>query len=237
MPERVLLQKEIMTTLKIAVFASVMAFLPILCKAASSDTVSSPKYIIGPGDLVEISVWNHPELTKEVSVRPDGWLSFPLIGEICASGANPEVLSKQIKLKLLPYLKDPKVSVIVSKYRSKRILVLGEVKKPGAYQYEGGLTAFDAVGLAEGYNKHAQLKSIVVVRNPYDKQPNFYLANLYKAIHDGNLKENIILMPGDIVYVPQNFIGNAGDFFDYFMTKIRPAADSYFIYELAVNAN
>ena len=210
--------------------------MPILSEAASSAAVSSSKYIIGPGDEIEISVWNHPELTKDVSVRPDGWLSFPLVGEVFASGVNPEVLSKQIRQKLLSYLKDPKVSVIVSKYRSKKILVLGEVKKPGAYQYEGGITAFDAVGLAEGYNKHAQLKSILIVRNPYEKKPNFYVANLYKAIHDGNMTENVKLMPGDIVYIPQNFVGNAGDFMDYWMTKIRPAADTFFVYELAVNS-
>ena len=105
------------------------------------------KYLIGAGDVLEVSVWNHLELTKEVSVRPDGWISLPLVGEILAYGVSPGVLSERIQEKLLQYLKDPHVSVIVSKYKSKKILVLGEVKKPGMYQFEGDLTAFDAIGV------------------------------------------------------------------------------------------
>ncbi len=190
------------------------------------------KYLIGAGDVLEVSVWNHLELTKEVSVRPDGWISLPLVGEILAYGVSPGVLSERIQEKLLQYLKDPHVSVIVSKYKSKKILVLGEVKKPGMYQFEGDLTAFDAIGLAEGYNSHAQLKSILVVRDAYTK-PIFFLANLYKVIHDGNMSENVALLPGDIVYVPQNFIGNMGDFMDYWIQKIRPAADTFWLYKLA----
>lgn len=192
------------------------------------------KYLIGPGDILDVSVWNHPELTKEVSVRPDGWISMPLAGEVLSSGKSPSGLSEAIRVKLLAYLKDPKVSVIVSKYKSKKILVLGEVKKPGMYQYEGGLTAFEAIGLAEGYNSHAQLKSILIVRNPYSK-PAFYLANLYKVIHDSDMRENVSLLPGDIVYVPQNFIGNVGDFLDYWLQRVRPAADTFWLYKLAMD--
>ena len=202
---------------------------------AQPEEANSPeKYIIGAGDLLEISVWNHPELTKEVSVRPDGWISLPLAGEVFSFGMSPGALSDTIREKLLQYIKDPHVSVIVSKYRSKKILVIGEVKKPGSYQYEGGLTAFDAIGLAEGYNTHAQLKSILVVRDPYLK-PVFYVANLYKVIHDGNMRENVSLLPGDIVYVPENFIGNMGDFMDYWIQKVRPAADTFWLYKLAMD--
>lgn len=200
--------------------------------AAPDDVAKNEKYIIGAGDVLEISVWNHPELTKEVSVRPDGWISLPLAGEVPAGGMSPGGLSETIKEKLLQYLKDPNVSVIVSKYKSKKILVLGEVKKPGMYQYEGGLTAFEAIGLAAGYNSHAQLKSILIVRNPYSK-PVFYVANLYKVIHNADMRDNLSLLPGDIVYVPQNFIGNFGDFMDYWMQKIRPTADTFWLYKLA----
>lgn len=193
------------------------------------------KYILGSGDIIEISVWNHPELKREMSIRPDGWISFPLAGEFAASGITPIALSEQIQQKLLKYMRNPIVSVIVVKYGSKKVLVLGEVKKPGLYQYEGGMTAFDAIGLSEGYNKHAELRSILVVRNvkTNPKHPEFLLANLYKAIHDANMSENILLEPYDIVYVPKSFIGNLGDFMDYFISRIKPAAESYYLYDLA----
>jgi len=220
---------------KLVAFALFTLTLVISCLAAQpDDNIKKAQYKIGAGDLIEVSVWNHAELTKEVSVRPDGWISLPLAGEVFCNGESPSALSETIREKLLQYLKDPNVSVIVSKYKSKKILVLGEVKKPGMYQYEGGLTAFDAIGLAEGYNSHAQLKSILVVRNPYSK-PVFYVANLYKVIHDADMRENIALFPGDVVYVPENFIGNLGDFMDYWIQRIRPAADTFWLYKLAMD--
>lgn len=197
-------------------------FLPNNCFSEDNSN-----YILGPGDTIEISVWNHPELKKELSVRPDGWVSFPLAGEVLASGEKPGALSAKIRDKLLTYIKNPEVSVIVLQYKSKHILILGQVKKPGLYQYEGGMTVFDAIGIAEGYNKHAELKSILVVRNAFSEKPQFYLANLHETIHEGYGQKDIELMPKDIVYVPQNFIGNLGDFMDYFLTRIQPSAQSY----------
>ena len=195
--------------------------------------VGKSYYLLGSSDIIEISVWNHPELTKTMRVRPDGWISFPLAGEFRASGVTPEDLAGQIHAKLLSYFKDPKVSVIVTEYKSKKILVIGEVKKPGLYQYEGGMSAFDAVGLAEGYNKHAQLKGIVVIRNGLTAAPAFYLVDLYRAIHDGSTSGDVFLQPRDIVYVPQNAIGNIADFTDFWMQRLRPAADTYFLADIA----
>jgi polysaccharide export outer membrane protein len=132
-------------------------------------------------------------------------------------------------MKLTKYLKNPVVSVNVLKYQSKKILVLGEIKLPGLYQYEGHMTVFNAIGLAGGYNKHAELKNVLVVRNASykPKQPDFYVVNIHKLIHDGNTVGNIALIPGDIVYVPKNIMGNIGDFMDYYLSRIQPAAESY----------
>ena len=224
-----------MSLKKLVITVLVISILGVLSGLVLAQEASKDDYLIGAGDLIEISVWNHPELTKSMKVRPDGWVSFPLAGELLASNVKPAVLADQIRRNLLSYMKDPRVTVIVTEYNSKKILVLGEVKKPGLYQFEGGMTAFDAIGLAEGQNKHAQLKSIVVVRNVYAKTPQFYLVDLYTAIHDGISSGDVELQPKDIVYVPQNFIGNVADFTDYFMSRVRPAADTYFIAEVARN--
>lgn len=191
--------------------------------------VSGPKYTLGSSDVLEISVWNKADLTHEVTVRPDGWITYPLIGEVYVTGCNPAELAEIIKEKLSTYLRNPVVSVNVLQYRNKKILVIGEVKLPGLYQYEGNMTVFNAIGLAGGYKKHAELKNVLIVRNSSfkPKNPDFYLVNLHKVIHDGNASENLILDPGDIVYVPQNVIGNIGDFMDYYLSRIQPAADSY----------
>ncbi|MBU1912026.1 MAG: polysaccharide biosynthesis/export family protein [Candidatus Omnitrophica bacterium] len=197
----------------------------------NADTNKESEYVMGPGDQLEVSVWNHPEFTRTIRIRPDGKISLPLINNMRASGVTPSALSKIISDQLVKYIKDPQVSVIVAEYRSKNILVIGNVIKPGLYQYEGNMTVFDAIGMAEGYKPHAQLKSILVVRGAYDNDPRYYIANLYKAIHDGDLRDNVGLQPKDIVYVPKNFIGNAADFADFYITRIQPVATSYYFYK------
>lgn len=187
-------------------------------------------YIMGPGDTLEISVWNNPELTKTMRIRPDGRISFPLVGEITANGKTSTELTEAMELALVKYIKEPRVSVIVTDYKSKNILVLGNIKKPGLYQYEGNMTILDAIGKAEGYDKFAKLRSVVVIRDSNSDAPQFYIADLYKAVHDGDTVDNITLLPKDIVYVPRSFIGTIDDFFEFFLSKIRPAAESYFFY-------
>ncbi len=217
----------------VVVLALATAIGVIPAAAENDEPQAPPAYTIGNGDLIEVSVWNHQDLSKQIRVRPDGWISLPLAGEVYATGATPHVLSSMIRTKLLDYLKNPKVSVIVLEYTSKKVLVIGEVKQPGLYQFEGNMTAFEAIGVAGGYNKHAELKSILVIRNGYSKAPEFYLANLYHAIHDGSVRGNVALMPGDIVYIPKNFIGNVGDFVDFWLSRVKPAADTYFLYKIS----
>ncbi|MFH1398350.1 MAG: polysaccharide biosynthesis/export family protein [Candidatus Omnitrophota bacterium] len=194
---------------------------------------SGSKYILGTGDIIEISVWNHQELKSTLSIRPDGFISYPVAGEIQAAGQTTTALADQIHEKLLVYLKDPKISVNVIESRSKKVLVLGEVKTPGLYTLENQMTAFESIGLAGGYLKYAELRSILVIRKPYSECPQFILVNLHKALDHANTSENVLLEPKDIIYVPRSFIGNTGDFLDFFMSKIRPAADTYLLYDIA----
>jgi len=195
------------------------------------------EYVIGPGDSIEIYVWKHDDLTKDIRVRPDGKTLFPIIGELQLSGITPSILAREIEGRLSKYIKEPKVSVIVKEYSSKKILILGEVEDVGLYQYEGDMTAFDAIGLASGYKRHAELRSILVIRDANSTSPQICIANLYKVIHDGDLSENVALKPNDIIYVPKNFIGNVGEGIDFFLSKIQPIAGTYFFYTEAVDGD
>jgi polysaccharide export outer membrane protein len=193
---------------------------------------NEPEYVIGSGDEVEVTVWNHPEFARKVRIKPDGKISLPLIKDITANGVTPSKLTQAITDQLSKYIKEPKVSVIVTDYKSKKILVIGAINGPGLYQYEGNMTVFDAMGMAGGYNPHAQLKSILVIRGAADSdKPKFYVANLYRAIHDGDITQNVVLQPKDIIYVPKNFIGNFDDFLGYYFSKIQPIASSYLFYQ------
>lgn len=222
---------------KIKVISWLIFFIAVSIFALNSpscaEQLGASKYILGAGDIIEICVWNHQELKSTLSIRPDGLISYPVAGEIQAAGETTAGLADQIREKLLVYMKDPKISVNVIDYRSKKVLVLGEVKNPGLYLCESQMTAFEVIGLAGGYLKYAELRSILVIRKPYSESPQFILVNLHKALDHANTKENVLLEPKDIIYVPRSFIGNAGDFLDFFISKIRPAADTYFLYDIA----
>src|ERR1051326_6903279 len=103
---------------------------------AVSPQVVGSDYVIGADDILGIDVWKEPELTRPVQVRPDGKISLPLVGEIQAAGLHPLDLQKQIADKLQAYISNPAVSVIVQEVRSKKINVIGQVQRPGAYRSE-----------------------------------------------------------------------------------------------------
>jgi len=210
----------------LAVFFVLSGFLSTVSAAEGS---SSSAYSLGASDVLEISVWNRPDLKRQLIVRPDGWITYPLIGEVRVNGVTPAELTARITRRLAKYVRNPVVSVDVLQYRSSKILVIGEVKTPGLYQCEGNMTVFNAIGLAGGYNKYAELKNVLVVRNATykPKNPDFFIVNIHKLIHDGNVLGNIALLPGDIVYVPKNIVGNIGAAVDYYLSRISSIAQSY----------
>ncbi|MDO9575170.1 MAG: polysaccharide biosynthesis/export family protein [bacterium] len=154
-------------------------------------------YRIGPEDVLEVYVFGYDEFSRDVTVRADGKVAYPLVGEIDACGLTPDILADSIKTRLSLYLKEPLVSVIVKKEASKIIYILGEVRSPGKY-YMGSkeLGVMECIGFAGGYTSTAELTKVSVVRGgkiiPVD------LSNVLK----GNLDENINLKPGDRVYLP-----------------------------------
>ena len=162
----------------------------------------SDDYVIGEEDILSISVWKEPDLTRQVPVRPDGKISLPLIGEVVASGLTAPKLSSVITEKLKAYISNPEVNVIVQEVRSQVFNVVGEVLKPGPYELTRPTTVLDAIGLAGGPAPFAKLKSIRIMRTlPDGKEERLYFD--YKAALKGQkMEQNIYLKTGDIVIVP-----------------------------------
>ena len=171
-------------------------------------------YKIGQGDALDISVWQHSELDKKVIVRPDGCISFPLVGDIDAVGQTPPQLASHLKENLSRLIRDPQVTVIVSGFGSKNVFVLGEVTKPGAYPYRGGVNVLDAISDAGGWRNSAVLNSVMVVRKAFTEAPEARRLNVYALVKNGDFSQNVALEPGDIVYVPKSFIANIGGFIE-----------------------
>jgi polysaccharide export outer membrane protein len=163
---------------------------------------TDPTYVIGPSDLLNISVWDQAQLTRTVPVRPDGMISLPLINDVQAAGMTPTQLRTVITTKLTSFVKDPQVTVIVTEMNSQRVYVLGQVLRAGAYPMLPGMTVLQAISSAGGLTLYAKEGSIVVLRTDNNGK-QVRLPFDYKDVINGRKPEqNIVLKAGDTVVVP-----------------------------------
>lgn len=157
-------------------------------------------YVIGPEDVLDISVWKEPDLSRSLPVRLDGKISMPLLNDVQAAGLTATELSHSIADKLKKYLNAPRVTVMVSQMNSQRIYVLGEVTRPGAYPLLPDMTILQAISSAGGLTQFANSKKIFLLRNE-NQNLNKYPFN-YKEVLDGRRPEqNLTLRAGDTVVV------------------------------------
>ncbi|WP_457571683.1 polysaccharide biosynthesis/export family protein [Desulfovulcanus sp.] len=167
----------------------------------AADVQYSEKFVLGPGDVLEISVWGDDNLNRKVLVRPDGLISFPLIGDIVAKGKTIDALRTEIKNKIQEYVPDSPVTVLLAQLGSTKIYVVGKVNKPGVYLMDDVMTITQALALAGGMTPYAESDEIKIIRweNNSQKVINFD----YTKIEKGKaLSENIVLKPGDTIVVP-----------------------------------
>jgi len=169
--------------------------------AAQAVPPDQGRYLLGPEDAIEISVWKEPELTKQAVVRPDGKVSYPLIGEIQAAGLTVNDLQKEISKRLEKFVTDANVTVILVKAQYYKIYVTGKVNKPGDFVVGRPTTVMQAIAMAGGLTPFAAPGSIVVLRHAEGKEEIYPFD--YKSVARGQLLEqNRILLPGDVVVVP-----------------------------------
>lgn len=187
------------------------------------EVINDIHYIIGKGDTLEISVWGYPEVSRTVVVRPDGRVSLPLLEEeVKADGITPQQLDEEITLKLSKELKDPKVSVIVTAFGSKKIWVLGEVATPGVYSFTGELTTLEAIAQAGGYKNTACLENVMVIRNGNTSNPQAFMVNLAQVIGKKDTQFDMNLQAGDVVYLSRHAIAKIDSFIRFFTDKVGP---------------
>lgn len=169
--------------------------------AAAVDTASVEEYRIGPGDVLQISVWKQEALARTVPVRPDGMISLPLVNDVRAAGLTAMQLRGVLAEKLTGYVVNPEVSVVVQQVRNLTASVLGEVRKAGRYEFKNGATVLDLLASAGGITEFAGRKRIVLLRangNSVKRIPFDY----DRAIAPGGESENVQVQPGDIIVVP-----------------------------------
>ncbi len=190
--------------------SSLAMIAPHQANAAEHDAASpeveaavKPDYVIGSDDVIEVSVWKNTDLSKVVTVRPDGRISLPLLGDIKASGLTPEQLRSAIITKLKEYKENAVVSVIVQTVNSYRIFIIGDVVRPGPYQLKSKTSVLQAIALAGGFNQFASKNSIVVIRPKDNGEDDEKFSISFKDIvYNDKPGANLILKPGDTIFVP-----------------------------------
>jgi polysaccharide biosynthesis/export protein len=183
--------------------------LPIWAQAQkgpqSGNDVQSQKaedsYIIGPGDVLDISQWRDDALVRQVVVLADGRISFPLVGEIMAAGKTVAQLKKDIADRLVDYVPEAVISIEVKQSNSMVIYVTGRVNSPNRFPVNANVTVLQAISTAGGLNPFAQRNKIKIFRQEGDKTKVFLFK--YNEVVDGkNLDQNITLKRGDVIVVP-----------------------------------
>ena len=170
-------------------------------------TQAAVDYILAPGDILNVEVWGFDEFKPKdsaagVAVRPDGKLSYPLVGEVMANGLTVSALTDVLTKGVSEYIHNPKVTVNVLKFHTTRVYVLGEVVRPGMYEIERQHNLLDAIGIAGGHTKNAAKKKVFIIRRGQSEAP--IKANYDSILKKGDLSQNVLLSDGDVVYLADN---------------------------------
>ncbi len=175
--------------------------------AASAGVAPGSEYLIGPGDHLGIFVYDNPQLSTEIPVRPDGRISTPLVPDITAAGKTSSQLGQDIETRLKEYVKDPHVTVMIHDFvgpLDRQIRVIGEATDPAAIPYRDGMTVLDVMIATKGLTRYAAGNRALIVRRVGDKQETIHV-HLADLLKDGDISQNVAVRPGDTLIIPQSW--------------------------------
>ena len=155
-------------------------------------------YLLGPGDTVDVVIFGEPDLSRIVTIKPDGTISLPLIGEVRAAGKTTTQLASELASLYRTYLRAPSVSVVVREFRVDRIYILGQVGRPGEYQIRPGMGILELLASAGGPTTRADLTKAVIIRG----RTEALQLNLLEAFAK-NKSPDVKLLPGDVLFIPE----------------------------------
>jgi polysaccharide export outer membrane protein len=166
---------------------------------------SSTVYRIGPLDSLEVFIWRMPELSRGVTVRPDGRISMPLVDDLVATGKTPTQLARDIEAQLAKYVQDPTVTVIVGGFHGpfdQQVRIVGEASDPQAIPYQANMTVLDVMIAVHGLTKFAAGNRAELIRTINGKRAVIPV-RIDDLIKDGDIDANVPVQPGDVLIIPQ----------------------------------
>ena len=171
-------------------------------EAAVRTVTPPPDYVIGPEDQLSVVFYQDKDMSADVVVRPDGKISLPLINDLQVGGLTPDQLRNLVNTEAKRFIQEPRATVVIRQINSRKVFITGMVDKPGSYPLIGPTTVLQLIATAGGLKEYADSKNIVIIRN--DNGVEVTLDFNYKEIvARKNMKQNILLRPGDTVVVPE----------------------------------
>lgn len=190
-----------------------------------------PPLTLSSGDVLDVKFFYLPELDESQIVRPDGFMTLQLIGDVSVQGKTPAELHKELLKRYATHLKNPNLTIMVRRMNDSRAWVTGEVKRPGPVQMPGRMTVLEAVmDVGGGTRPTADMRNVLVVRQR-DGRNYGCLVNL-RDVLKGKDGASFLLQPRDVVYVPPTFITKADDWIDQYVNKLVPQSRSVFLYPI-----
>ncbi|MEM9988568.1 MAG: XrtA/PEP-CTERM system exopolysaccharide export protein [Pseudomonadota bacterium] len=165
-----------------------------------------PEYLIGPYDQLQVFVWRAEELSTNVTVRPDGRISTPLVEDMLAAGKTPSELSNDLEGALKKYVRSPEVTIIVDQFSStfdQQVRVLGEAQQPRALPYQAGMTVLDVMQMVGGLTEFAAGNRTKLIRGRGEEEKT-YRVRLNDLIRQGDISANVSVLPGDVILIPES---------------------------------
>lgn len=174
---------------------------PVGSAAAPATIEVSPDYVIGPTDVLSVVFWGDRDLSTDVTVRPDGKISLPLLNDVVAAGQTPEQLRRRLADAAKRYVQNPVVTVVVRQVNNNRAFITGQVSNPGPYVLSGPTTVLQLIAMAGGFTEFADKKHVLITRVEGSAQRAFTF-NYDDVVKRRDLSQNLILKAGDTVVVP-----------------------------------
>lgn len=173
----------------------------------SADPTDPDAYVIGPGDGLQVFVWGHPDLTSEVTVRPDGNISTPLVEDMPAAGNTPTELARLVEERLSEYVRLPTVTIIVQSFvgeYERQVRVVGQAAEPQSLNYRDGMTLLDVMISVGGLSEFAAGNRAKLVRR-IGGDEQVIQVRLDDLLNKGDLSQNVRVRPGDVLIIPESF--------------------------------
>lgn len=195
-----------------------------------------PEYYVEIGDILAIEVWRVADMRRDVTVRPDGRISMPLVGDMDVLGLSLVEVKQALTERLSDFIRNPEISISVRSFGGRKFIILGEIKSPGVYRYQQDVSLIEGIALAGGFNANAKRARVLIIRGDIHRSPQVKIinANMENLLRRGMLSENLMILSNDIIFVTKDLMADYNDVITDMLKPAMSTAVDFFVLRSAI---